>query len=515
MAHPSNEGLDPALRRLIGVILLGGIMGILDGSMIAVAADTLVKDFDTSLSAVSWVSTSYLLALTVSIPVTTWAVDRFGGRRLWLLGLVIFLAGSISSGLAWNIGSLIAFRVLQGLGAGLLDPLMLTLLARSAGPSRIGRVMGLMGVVGSSGPVFGPVIGGFILQGVSWRWMFLVNVPIGLLALVLALRVIPDDKPTGEQPVSKLDTVGVALIGPGVAAAVLTLSQYAERTEFSAWQVLVPLVAAVVLLGAYAVHALRERTTQPLIDLRLFASRSFSASVTVGALVGLATFASLFALPLYYQQVRGHDTFASALLLAPLGVGSALSMPLTGRLSDKVGSRTLVMCGGAVATLSALAFTQLSADTSQVWTAVVAFTIGLGLGSVGAPTIASLYRTLPPHLVPQGSTVLYMLNQLGAAIGIALVALLVQSAGSGDALGGFRHAYWGVTGALVLALIAATQLPGRPKPQESDGGTPQEQHADVNSDVTADVHSHADSAVGSDIRSAEAPASLAAQGDTL
>jgi EmrB/QacA subfamily drug resistance transporter len=494
MAHPSNEGLDPALRRLIGVILLGGIMGILDGSMIAVAADTLVKDFDTSLSAVSWVSTSYLLALTVSIPVTTWAVDRFGGRRLWLLGLVVFLAGSISSGLAWNIDSLIAFRVVQGLGAGLLDPLMLTLLARSAGPSKIGRVMGLMGVVGSSGPVFGPVIGGFILQGVSWRWMFLVNVPIGLLALVLALRVIPDDKPAaGEHTAGRLDTIGVALIGPGVAAAVLTLSQYAERTEFAAWQVLVPLVAAVVLLGAYAVHALRERSTPALIDLRLFTSRSFSASVVVGALVGLATFASLFALPLYYQQVRGHDTFESALLLAPLGIGSALSMPLTGRLSDRVGSRALVMGGGVLATLSALAFTQFDAGTSQIWTAAVAFTIGIGLGSIGAPTIASLYRTLPPQQVPQGSTVLYMLNQLGAAIGIALVALLVQSAGSGDALGGFRHAYWGVTGALVLAVLAATQLPGRPR-QEPAGDLP---------DQRADTHSE------------EAPASLAAQGDVL
>ncbi|MYS19328.1 drug resistance transporter, EmrB/QacA subfamily [Streptomyces sp. DvalAA-14] len=493
MAHPSDEGLDPALRRLIGVILLGGIMGILDGSMIAVAADTLVKNFHTSLSAVSWVSTSYLLALTVSIPVTTWAVDRFGGRRLWLLGLVVFLAGSISAGLAWNIGSLITFRVVQGLGAGLLDPLMLTLLARSAGPSRIGRVMGLMGVVGSSGPVFGPVVGGLILQGASWRWMFLVNVPIGLAALVLALRVVPDDKPVGEHTAGKLDVVGLALIGPGVATAVLTLSQYAERTEFLTWRVLVPLAAAVVLLGGYGAHALRARRA-PLIDLRLFRSRGFSASVTVGALVGLATFASLFALPLYYQQVRGHDTFASALLLAPLGVGSALSMPLTGRLSDRLGSRRLVLGGAVLAGLSALGFTQLAAGTSQVWSAALAFTIGLGLGSVGAPTIASLYRTLPGHLVPQGSTVLYMLNQLGAAIGIALVALLVQSAGSGDALGGFQAAYWGVTGALVLVVLAATQLPGRPAPRETAHELPAED--------------------GLDDRTAQAPASLAAQGDS-
>ncbi|POX55053.1 MFS transporter [Streptomyces sp. Ru71] len=470
MAQPPDERLDPALRRLIAVILLGGIMGILDGSMVAVAAETLAEDFHTSLATISWVSTSYLLALTVSIPVTTWAVDRFGGRRLWLLGLVVFLAGSIGSGLAWNAGSLIVFRVVQGLGAGLLDPLMLTLLARSAGPARAGRVMGLMGVVGSSGPVLGPVVGGIILQGLPWRWMFLVNVPIGLVALLLALRTVPRDTPPVDQQHTPLDVLGIALLGPGVASGVLALSQAAERATVTVWQVLVPLAAAIVLLGGYAVHALGARRTPPLIDLRLFTRRSFSASVTVGSLVGLATFASLFALPLYYQQARGHGTFATALLLAPLGVGSAISMPLTGRLSDRIGSRYLVLAGAVVAGLSALALTRAGAHTAEAWTAVAAFTLGLGLGSVGAPTIASLYRTLPPALVPQGSSVLYMLNQLGASIGIALVALVVQTAGDGDAVRGFHAAAWTVTVALAVTLAAATLLPGPPKPAPQDDG---------------------------------------------
>ncbi|MEU1473145.1 DHA2 family efflux MFS transporter permease subunit [Streptomyces sp. NPDC005761] len=465
MTHAQDERLDPALRRLIGVILLGGIMGILDGSMIAVAADTLAHEFDTSLSTISWVSTSYLLALTVSIPVTTWAVDRFGGRRLWLLGLVVFLAGSVASGLAWNAPSLIVFRIVQGLGAGLLDPLMLTLLARASGPARAGRVMGLMGVVGSSGPVFGPVVGGIILQGADWRWMFLVNVPIGLVALVLALKHLPADTSAEKSSAGKLDLLGLALIGPGVAAGVLALSQAAEQAAFAVPSVLVPLTLSVLLLGGYAFHALRRPgagRAAPLIDLRLFRRGSFAASVTVGSLVGLATFASLFALPLYHQQVQGHGTFEAALLLAPLGIGSALSMPLAGRLSDRVGSRSLVRAGGALALLSALAFTRIGADTSEVWPAVAAFTIGVGLGAVGAPTIASLYRTLPAHLVPQGSSVLYMLNQLGASIGIALVALVMQTAGDGDPVRGFHAAYWTVSVVLVLVLAAATLLPGRP-----------------------------------------------------
>ncbi|MFF0150484.1 MDR family MFS transporter [Micromonospora sp. NPDC005203] len=469
MSQGEVQRLDPALRRLIGVVLLGGIMGILDGSMIAVAADRLAHDFGTSLATVSWVSASYLLALTVTIPVTAWAVDRVGGRRLWLGGLAVFLIGSILCGLAWNVESLIAFRVLQGIGAGLVDPLMLTLLARAAGGSRVGRVMGLMGVVGSSGPVLGPIVGGIILESLSWRWMFLVNVPIGLLALALSLRTVPRDA-DNTAPVGRLDVIGIALLGPGVAAGVLALSQVAERGTVTNTWVLAPLAAAVLLLGGYAWHALRPRRTAPLIDLRLFTRPSFAASVLVGGLVGLVTFASIFALPLYQQLVRGHDTFEAALLLAPLGIGSAISMPLAGRRSDRVGARLLALGGATLAGLSALAFTQMGPQTSQVWVTAASFTIGFGLGAVGAPTIGSLYRTLPAELVPQGSSVLYMLNQLGASIGIAAVAVVMLTAGDGNPLSGFHAAFWTMVGALAVLILASNLLPGRLPAQE-----PQEQ----------------------------------------
>jgi len=462
MTQQPDTGLDPALRRLIAVVLLGGIMGILDGSMAAVAVDTLASRFETSLSSIGWVSTGYLLALTVTIPVTAWAIDHVGPRRLWLSGLVLFLVGSVASGLAWDVGSLIVFRVLQGIGAGILDPLMLMLLARAAGPSRAGRVMGVMGVVGSSGPILGPIIGGVILQDLDWRWMFLVNVPIVIVAFALSLRVLPADPSAAERQSSRLDVLGVALVGPGVAMGVLALSEAAQRGAFVTWQVLLPLAVAVVLLGGYAVHALRRRETPPLIELRMFARRNFSASVLTGALVGLATFGSLFVLPLYYQQVRGHGVFAAGLLLAPLGLGSAISMPLSGRLSDRLGSQRLVQCGAVVALLSAIGFSLLGAGTSHVLAAIAAFTIGLGLGSIGAPTIGSLYRTLPPEQVPQGSSVLYMLNQLGASVGIAVVALIMQNAGS--PLAGFHAAYWWIAGALVVVLLVSPLIPGRPAP---------------------------------------------------
>ncbi|TDE45780.1 DHA2 family efflux MFS transporter permease subunit [Nonomuraea mesophila] len=464
---PSDERMDSRLLGMIGVILLGGLLGILNSTMAAVAVDTLAGAFSTSLSTVGWTSTGFLLAVTATIPFTTWAVDRFGGKRLWLVGLALFLAGSLLAGLAWNVGSLIAFRVLQGFGAGLLDPLVLILLARAAGPRRAGRVMGLMGVVLSLGPVLGPIAGGAVLAGLSWRWMFLLSVPVGLIALLLAVRVIPAEEPSGGssgRSLARLDVVGLALLGPGFAAVVLALSQTAEQGSFAAWQALLPLAAGVLLLVAYAVHALRARAGDaPLIDLRLFASRGFTASVTIMGLGGLSLFGALFALPLYYQQAHGHGVLAAGLLMAPLGLGGSIAMPLAGRLSDRIGARGLAVGGVVVALLSALSFTRMGAGTPEIWPALAALTLGLGSGSFSAPTMGSLYRTLPGPMVAQGSSVLYMLNQLGAALGVAVVTLVLQTAG--DVITGFHGIFWLVVSVLVIVLAVIPLLPGRPPAQ--------------------------------------------------
>ncbi|RSN59234.1 MFS transporter [Amycolatopsis sp. WAC 04182] len=457
MSLIDDDGLAPALRRLIGVILLGGALGILNSTMVAVGIDRLAGEFDASLSTIGWVSTGFLLAVTVTIPVTGWAGESFGARRMWLAGLGVFVLGSLGCGLAWDTGSLIAFRVLQGVGAGILDPLVLTLLARAAGPRHAGRVMGLMAAVLSLGPVLGPVVGGVVLAGLGWRWMFLLSMPIGVLALVLARRVMPADLPPEGTP-ARLDALGVALLGPGFASLLLVLSQAADRAEFAAWPVLVPLVVSVTLLAGYAVHALRR--DRPLVDLRLFARGGFAASVTVMALTGLAMFAGLIVLPLFFLQAHGHGALAAGLLVAPLGVGAAVAAPLAGRVSDRIGSRNLALAGGSVAALSAFAFTRIGHGTDEVWVVLAGLALGVGLGFTGPPAMGSLYRTLPGPLVPQGSSVLYMLNQLGGSIGIAVVAFTMDTAT--DTLSGLHGVYWFLTGAILALLAACAFLPGRP-----------------------------------------------------
>lgn len=462
-AAPPDDRLEPALRRFIAVILLGGTMGIIDGTVVAVGVHTLARHFHTSLSTVGWVSTGYLLALTIAIPITTWAVGRYGVRRLWLSGLVLFLIASLAAGLAWNIASLLVFRVVQGAAAGILDPLLLMILARAAGPARAGRVMGLMGVVLSSGPVLGLIVGGVVLDALDWRWIFFINLPIGAIAFPGAFKLLPADAPEADAPRTRLDLLGVALLGPGVALLVLALSQAADHSGFGVWQVWAPLAAGVVLLLGYAGHALRERGTPPPIDLRLFTRPSFTAAVGVMALIGLATFANMFILPLYYQQLHHHGALAAGLLLAPYGVGCAAAMPTAGRLSDRLGPRNLARWGALVGAAGTALLVVSGTSTPDVVPVLGAVVFGVGLSFVGAPTMGSLYRTLPPQLVPQGSSTLYILNQIGAAVGIAVITLILQTQGGATAARGFHDAYWFVLGAVVLVLAASFVLPGRPE----------------------------------------------------
>ena len=197
---------------LASVIILGAIMSILDVTIVNVAIDTLARGFQTSLSTIQWVATGYMLALSLVIPLSGWAMSRFGAKRVWMLAVSLFVIGSMACGLAWSVESLIAFRVLQGFGGGVIMPVGQAVLAQAAGPHRIGRIMSIIGVPMLLGPVIGPVLGGWLVQDFDWRWIFYVNVPVGILALILAARLLPSVKSGREE---KLDVRGLVLLVAG------------------------------------------------------------------------------------------------------------------------------------------------------------------------------------------------------------------------------------------------------------------------------------------------------------
>jgi EmrB/QacA subfamily drug resistance transporter len=423
MAQPAPEKLDREIIVISSVVVVGAIMSILDTTIVNVALATLSRELHASLSTIQWVATGYLVALATVIPMTGWAAERFGAKRLWMLVVGLFVLGSALSGLAWSAGALIVFRVLQGLGGGMIMPAGMTILAQAAGPQRIGRVMSVVGAPMLLGPILGPVLGGLILQHLSWRWIFYVNVPIGIAALVMAWKLLPPSKARHGE---RLDVLGLALLSPGLAAFVFGLSETSSHgglTYVWAW---LPIVAGLALVAAFVWHALHT-SRRPLLDLTLFRETGFAAAAVTVLLMGAALFGSLILLPLYFQLDRGHSTLATGLLLAPQGVGAALTMPISGRLTDRIGGGPVVLFGLIVMTIATIGLTTWTAQTPVGLTTATLFVRGIGLGCSMMPAMAAAYSTISRDAVPRATTALNVIQRVGGSIGTALLAVVLEN----------------------------------------------------------------------------------------
>jgi len=483
-AAAGGAALDRGLLLVASVVVLGAIMSILDTTVVNVAISTLAQEFRTDLTTIQWVATGYTLALATVIPVSGWAADRFGTKRLYLLSIVLFVAGSALSGAAWSAESLIAFRILQGLGGGMLMPLGMTILTRAAGPQRVGRVMSIIGVPMLLGPILGPILGGWLVDDVSWRWIFFINLPIGALALALALRVLPRDT---SAPQHRFDTLGLLLLSPGLALVIYGLAESASSGGFADVTVLGPTLVGAALLIAFVVHGLR--THDALIDLRLFANRTFATASGSLILMVIAVFGGFLLLPLYLQVVRGESAFASGLLLAPQGLGAMIAMPIAGQLTDRTGVGRIVPVGLTLVGLSFLGLTQLEADTSYWLLSLDLFVMGVGMGATMMPIMSGAMQTLRRAAVARASTTLNIIQQVGASIGTAVLTVLLTNAleqrlpagGGGGGFGAavppdvrervaplmaeaFGATFWWALGLLVLAFAASFLLPKR-KPE--------------------------------------------------
>src|SRR3954452_21576158 len=296
--HAASLGLDRHVAAIAAVVIVGAVMSILDTTIVNIAIDTLARELHASLDDVQWVSTGYLLALALVIPLTGWASERFGARRVWLWSVAMFTIGSVLCGVAWSLESLIVFRVLQGAGGGMIMPVGMIMLAQAAGPQRVGRLMSIVGVPMILAPVVGPALGGLIVDNASWRWIFFVNLPIGLIGLAMGWKLLPRVR-VAAQAAGRLDWLGFVLLSPGLTALVFALAEVSTHgglRDPTAW---VPLVAGLALIAAFVVHALRVE--RPLIDVRLFREGAFSAASATTFLVSMALFGSLIVLPLFFQ----------------------------------------------------------------------------------------------------------------------------------------------------------------------------------------------------------------------
>ena len=469
---PAKEPIDPNVVRIATVLIVGGLAVVFDTTIVSVALHTLAAQLDTTVSTIQWVSTGYLLALGVTIPLVGWAQSRFGGKRLWMFALVLFLVGSIACSLAWNAPSLITFRVIQGVGGGVMLPLMSTLIMQAAGGKALGRTMAMLSLPAVLGPVLGPVIGGVILNWFDWRWLFWVNVPFCVVGLVLAWRMLPHD---GGPSRVRLDVVGLLLLSPGLVGVLYGLSNASMPDGFGRTDVLAPLLIGVALLVAFAVYSARM-AGRALVDVRLFGHRSVASASALLLLSGAALYGGMLLLPLYFQDLRGVDPLMAGLLLVPQGIGTFFSRTIAGRLMDSIGAKWVALAGFAIVGFATIPFA-VATQTTNEWV-LMAFLVlrGFGLGAVTVPVMAVAFVGLDRPDVPHASILTRIAQQIGGSFGVALLAVILEgltAAGDGSAAAtayAFDQAFWWSIGFTAVAIVVSLTLPGRPRPVLAPAG---------------------------------------------
>jgi EmrB/QacA subfamily drug resistance transporter len=448
--HPeASDRIEPYVWKIAGVVILGMIMSILDTTIVNVALRTLGHDLHSSIAQIQWVVTGYLLSLAAVIPVTGWAARRFGAKRVYMTSLVLFTAGSALCAVADSTTALVLFRVLQGVGGGMIMPVGQLIMAQVAGPKRMGRVMGIVSMPAMLAPILGPVVGGAILENLHWSWIFLVNVPIGAIALALAWRMLPK---TDSGAAGRLDVVGLGLLSGGSTAVVYGLSELATHPSVT---------APTVLCAVFCWHALRIE--RPLLDIRLYANRVFAAASLTTFALGASLFGAMILVPLYYQEVRHESVIVTGLLVGPQGLGMLLVMPLVGRLTERFGGGRISIVGVVILCVGTVPLAFVGASTSIVQISLVLLLRGVGIGFAFVPAMSAAFAAMRPEQLSDATPQLNVLQRVGGAIGVAVLAVVLQRGElHAHSLGQFAHAfdsaYWWSLGISLLALIPCLVL---------------------------------------------------------
>ncbi|HWU22547.1 MAG TPA: DHA2 family efflux MFS transporter permease subunit [Nocardioides sp.] len=460
------DHIDAAVLKVAGVVVLGAIMSILDITVVNVALPTFQTTFGdggstVAYSHVAWTVTGYTLALATVIPLSGWAADRFGTKRLYMTAITLFTLGSALCATATSINMLIGFRVLQGLGGGMLMPIGMTIMTRAAGPHRMGRLMAILGVPMLLGPICGPILGGWLIDHASWHWIFLINVPLGVIALCYAFWALAKDH---AEPTESFDFLGMALMSPGLAVFLYGVSSIPSKGTAADPHVWIPMLIGAVLMALFVRHSFTPE--HPLLDLRLFHNRNFTIAIVTMFLFAGAFFGGLLLVPTYFQEIRHETPLHAGLLVAPQGIGAMLTMPIAGALADKLPIGRIVPVGLGLIVIGMFGLTQVS-DTTP-YGVIMAFLVvmGLGMGSTMMPLFTSALKTLTAHTVARGSTLLNITQQIASSCGVALMSVLLTNHLKGARTApAAAHAYgltfWVAWSLVALTLVWSFLLPRR------------------------------------------------------
>jgi EmrB/QacA subfamily drug resistance transporter len=472
--HPEQPAMPDSIVGILAAlsaVILGAFMSILDATIVNVALPTFGRVFESTLQSLQWIITGYMLASAAVIPVSGWLSDRYGSKRVYLTALVLFTAGSALCAAATTAPMLTFFRVLQGLGGGMLMPVGMSILYRLSPPDKRGQVMGIFGIPMLLGPALGPVISGWLLEAASWPWIFLINVPVGIAAVVVGLRSLPNLK--GEHTDAPLDTLGVVLGPLAFSALVFGISQSTD----AGWAGVSTLAGIGIGAVALAAFIARELTTEhPLIELRVFKSNDFRLAIWTQWLMIAGMFGTFFLIPVFLQQVRGYSPLQTGLISLPNALVAALTMPLAGRLFDRVGARPPVTLGLLIVLASFWMLSHVSSSTTVMDLLIPLGVMGGGMGLAMMPLGTHVMNSAPRNLVSRVTSLLGACQNVVASLAVASFATLLQSRYAANAAGGEMTveaqamSFGDVYGYAMLVVVAAALMTLSLRRQSSPAG---------------------------------------------
>jgi EmrB/QacA subfamily drug resistance transporter len=449
------DRLAAGVWKVVCVAAIGSFMAQIDATVVNVSLASLAADLHVSLAAIQWVTSGYLLALALMLPLNGWLVDRIGAKALYLWCFSAFTLASALCGLAWSANSLIVFRILQGMSGGLLAPMAQMMIARAAG-KHMAQVVSVAALPVLLAPLLGPVIAGAILQFASWRWLFLINLPVGVLALALAAAFLPNDRKETRR--RGLDLLGLALLSPGLVLFLYGSDHLDKPTGLAA-------LAVSIILFALFYRVARAKGDAALIDLRLLKGKAFSASVAAMFMVNGISFSGQMLIPIYLVRACGLSPSRTGLLLAPLGLGMLCTYPFMGRLTKQFGIRKLAACGALLALAGTLPLVFLAQHGLVVGVlAASLFIRGVGVSAIGIPSITSGYASVARQDLPMATTAMNIVQRLGGPTMTTLCATflgwrLSTTPGAGATSGAFIAAFGLLCALHAMLFLATLRLP--------------------------------------------------------
>lgn len=457
MENRKQDGLYKWL--VLGVVVIGTFMAILDTSIVNIAIPKMMNVFGVSTDEIKWVLTAYMLTMGTVIPLTGYLGDRFGTKKVYIWALVSFTIGSALCGFAWSNSAMIVARIIQAIGGGMIMPVSMSILYQVVPQEERGMALGIWGIAAMAAPAIGPTLSGYIVEHLDWRLIFTINIPVGVIGVILT-GIVLEEFP--KRPTKGFDTIGFlsSTAGLGCILYVLGEGSNIDWGQFSnVFLILVGVFSLILFVANELTHS------DPLLDLRLLKIWPFTLSILISGAINIAMFGGIFLLPLYLQNLQGYSAMQTGVLLFPSAIVTGISMPIGGRLFDKVGAKPVVIPGLILMTSATYFLSKLSLNTDSHYIMILMMVRGLGMGFSMMPSSTQGMNAVPKHLVGRASALSNVLRQVAGSLGITVLTTIMQNNQIANYARMSEQVHWFNPNSLQLVqtiqgLLARSGLPG-------------------------------------------------------